>query len=137
MREFGPTPSRATDTPGPAALGVDVHDIAWTLHAILGSGNVLPQYGDLERDEAALNASLLALLPAVQTATDRLDHGTPEWYRRQSTCDRTRKQLQHGLGSGLRSAHQQVVELATCCRHLLDHYKADCESGTGPRQPGL
>ena len=134
MCEIDPSLSSATDMPTSAALDVDVHDIAWTLDAILGSGNVLPQYGDLERDEAALSTFLVALLPAVQTATDRMDRGTPEWYRRQSTCDRTRKQWQRGLGDGLRSAHQQVVELAMCCRHLLAYYKADCERGTGQQR---
>ena len=118
------------EVPGPADLGVDVHKVAWVLDSILARSGGLPPYESLVDEEDVLTSYIMALLPSVQTVTDQMDHGTPEWHSRQRILDQTRDHIQGGLGNGLLSANTHVVGLARYCQFILKFHEADASGRT-------
>jgi hypothetical protein len=92
------------------------------VHALIEEGlaatGVLPTYERLVELDQQLRTAIEGRLPAAQAEANALDHGTREWYTRQSAIDHARRALTSGLGIGLRSAAVQVAELARCCHAL-------------------
>ena len=101
-------------------LPVDTETIQARIQRAATVTAVLPQYQDLVVLEQLLRGHLNLLLPIAQEHTDRLDRGSAQWHRQQTTIDRARRTLAEGMGEGLMSAAAHVQELSRSCRFLLN-----------------
>ncbi|MGP3952651.1 DUF6415 family natural product biosynthesis protein [Streptomyces sp. 7N604] len=100
---------------------IDVDHIGQTIEQAVAQRGALPPYQELVDLEQLLRGHLQLLMPIVQSGTDALNHGTPDWYRRQAWLDHSRHALERGLGDGLQSAANHVEDLARMCRILLNY----------------
>lgn len=119
------TPERAlTAASVPPAAGpdpVDVDTIRHTITRALAEGP-LRRCEDYVELEALLRGHIHLLLPDADASADQLWRGSVEWYRLRCRLDGIRRTVDRGLGPGLQSARDQVVQMARDCRWLLDRH---------------
>ncbi|MEW2525317.1 DUF6415 family natural product biosynthesis protein [Streptomyces sp. NPDC047071] len=108
-------------TDGTLQPAANTEKIVATITYALAERSALPRYDELLALHDELVSHIEALRPLAIRRTDRLWHGSVEWYRKASTLGRIDHEVAQGLGPGLQSAASRVRSLGYTCQWLLEN----------------
>ncbi|MFD8965016.1 DUF6415 family natural product biosynthesis protein [Streptomyces sp. NPDC059568] len=88
---------------------------------------------ELDSLATELRDHVAQMLPVAQDRTDRMWHGSREWYVLATRLSSISSEAEQSLATGKLAAHVQVRLLALDCEWLLTRYGADLPGQEPPR----
>ncbi|MCZ1013925.1 DUF6415 family natural product biosynthesis protein [Streptomyces noursei] len=114
-------------TGGLQHIPVDVEMMRRTIDRALVLRSSQLDRAELEELEELLRGHIEVILPEALERTERLWHGSREWYLARSTLGTIAHSVRLGLGDGLLANYAHVTRLARDCQWILrGHTDREC-----------